>query len=39
MGVNKMVEVGSGKVLFGLAKRTLENIELYSISNILDELN
>jgi [acyl-carrier-protein] S-malonyltransferase len=34
MGVTKMVEIGSGKVLAGLAKRTVEGVEIVSVEKI-----
>ncbi len=37
-GVNKMIEIGNGKVLAGLAKRTLDNIDIYNINNLEDLL-
>jgi len=36
MGVTKMVEIGSGKVLAGLAKRTVEGIEILSVEKVED---
>ena len=36
MGVLNYIEIGPGKVLSGMVKRTIKNAKLYSINEITD---
>ena len=38
-GVNKFVEIGPGKVLSGMVKRTIKNVNCFSINSITDIKN
>ena len=39
MGVKNYVEIGPGKVLTGMVKRTLKNVNCFSINSIADIKN
>ena len=38
-GVNEFVEIGPGKVLSGMVKRTIKNVNCFSINSITDIKN
>ena len=38
-GVNNFVEIGPGKVLTGMVKRTIKNVNCFSINSIADIKN
>ena len=38
-GIKNYIEVGPGKVLTGMAKRTLKNVNCFSLNSIVDIKN
>ena len=39
MGINNFIEIGPGKALTGMIKRTLKNVNCFSINNLTDIKN